>query len=56
MPIFHYSGQNLSKVEKTTFSSEGMYERADLQAALKRAFIYLSNKIGENGSHTSFRP
>lgn len=45
MPIFHYSGQNLSKVEKTTFSSEGMYERADLQAALKRNISAISDEL-----------
>ena len=45
MPIFHYSKQNLSKVEKTTFSTEEMREREDLQAALKKDISVISDDL-----------
>ena len=45
MPIFHYSGRNLSKVEETTFSTEEMREREDLQVALKKNISAISDDL-----------
>ncbi len=44
MSILHYNGKKLSKVEKTTFNDEGLWEKRDLQTALKKNISVISNE------------
>ena len=44
MSILHYNDKKLSEVEKTTFNDEGLKERDDLQAALKKNISVISNE------------
>ena len=45
MPIFHYNNKGLSKVDKTTFSKEGMLEKEHIQAALKKDISAISDDL-----------